>query len=43
MAKAKTTTGLKVKVSILDKVYETGRKVVPGPFLNGIIFRLRSG
>lgn len=30
MAKAKTTTGLKVKVSILDKVYETGRKYAVG-------------
>jgi Rhodopirellula transposase DDE domain len=30
MAKAKTTTGLKVKVSILDKVYETGRKYAAG-------------
>jgi hypothetical protein len=26
MEKAATTTGLKVKVSILDKVYKTGRK-----------------
>jgi hypothetical protein len=30
MAKAKTTTGLKVKVSILDKVYKTGRKYAAG-------------
>ena len=30
MAKAETTTGLKVKVSILDKVYETGRKYAAG-------------
>jgi hypothetical protein len=30
MAKAKTTTGLEVKVSILDKVYETGRKYAAG-------------
>ncbi|HWT77253.1 MAG TPA: hypothetical protein VN648_00390 [Candidatus Methylomirabilis sp.] len=30
MAKATTTTGLKVKVSILDKVYETGRKYAAG-------------
>ncbi len=30
MAKAKTTTGLKVKVSILEKVYETGRKYAAG-------------
>jgi len=30
MAKAKTTTGLKVKVSLLDKVYETGRKYAAG-------------
>ena len=30
MAKATTTTGLKVKVSILDKVYETGRKYAVG-------------
>lgn len=27
MAKATTQTGLEVEVSILDKVYETGRKV----------------
>lgn len=27
MAKAKTQTGLKVFTSILDRVYETGRKV----------------
>ena len=26
MAKAETTTGMRVKVSILDKVYATGRK-----------------
>ncbi len=30
MAKAETTKGLKVKVSILDKVYETGRKYAAG-------------
>src|SRR3954454_10127352 len=30
MAKAETTTGLEVKVSILDKVYETGRKYAAG-------------
>ena len=30
MAKAETTTGLAVKVSILDKVYETGRKYAEG-------------
>ena len=30
MAKAETTTGLKVKVRILDKVYETGRKCAAG-------------
>ncbi len=30
MEKAATTTGLKVKVSILDKVYETGRKYAAG-------------
>ena len=30
MAKAKTKKGLKVKVSILDKVYETGRKYAAG-------------
>ena len=30
MAKAETTTGLKVKVSILEKVYETGRKYAAG-------------
>jgi Rhodopirellula transposase DDE domain len=30
MAKAKTTTGLEVKVSILEKVYETGRKYAAG-------------
>ena len=30
MAKAETTTGLKVKVSILDKVYDTGRKCAAG-------------
>jgi len=30
MAKATTTTGLTVKVSILDKVYETGRKYAAG-------------
>ena len=29
-AKAKTTTGLKIKVSILDQVYETGRKYAAG-------------
>jgi len=27
MAKAKTKTGLKVFATVLDKVYETGRKV----------------
>jgi hypothetical protein len=30
MAKAETTMGLKVKVSILDKVYKTGRKYTAG-------------
>lgn len=30
MAKAETITGLKVKVSILEKVYETGRKYAAG-------------
>jgi hypothetical protein len=30
MAKAETTTGLTVSVSILDKVYETGRKYAAG-------------
>jgi hypothetical protein len=30
MAKAETTTGLKVKVSILEKVYKTGRKYAAG-------------
>jgi hypothetical protein len=30
MAKAKTRTGLSVVVNILDKIYETGRKVVEG-------------
>jgi DDE family transposase len=30
MAKAETTTGLTVRVSILDKVYETGRKHAAG-------------
>ena len=30
MAKAKTKKGLKVKVSVLDKVYETGRKYAAG-------------
>lgn len=30
MAKAKTQTGLKVFVSVLDKMYETGRKVMQG-------------
>jgi hypothetical protein len=30
MAKAETTTGLKVKVSILETVYETGRKYAAG-------------
>jgi hypothetical protein len=30
MAKAATTTGLKVDVTILDKVYETGRKCTEG-------------
>ncbi len=30
MAKAETTTGLKVKVSILEKVYATGRKYAAG-------------
>jgi hypothetical protein len=30
MAKAETTTGLKVKVSILNKISETGRKHAAG-------------
>jgi DDE family transposase len=30
MAKAETTTGLKVSVNILDKVYDTGRKYAAG-------------
>jgi hypothetical protein len=30
MAKAETTTGMTVKVSILDKVYATGRKCAAG-------------
>jgi hypothetical protein len=30
MAKAETSTGLKVKVTILEKVYETGRKYAEG-------------
>ncbi len=30
MAKAETTTGLKVKVGLLGKVYETGRKYAAG-------------
>ena len=30
MAKTETTTGMKVDVSILDKVYETGRKCAAG-------------
>lgn len=30
MSKAETTTGLEVKVSILEKVYETGRKYAAG-------------
>ena len=30
MSKTETTTGLKVKVSILEKVYETGRKCAAG-------------
>jgi hypothetical protein len=30
MAKTSTTTGMKVKVSILDKAYETGRKCAAG-------------
>ena len=30
MAKTETTTGLKVEVSLLDKVYETGRKCADG-------------
>jgi len=30
MAKAKTTKGLTIKVSILDKIYETGRKYAVG-------------
>jgi hypothetical protein len=30
MAKAETTTGLKVKVNILHKIYETGRKYAAG-------------
>jgi hypothetical protein len=30
MAKTETTTGLEVKVSILEKVYTTGRKCTAG-------------
>lgn len=30
MAKTETSTGLKVDVSVLDKVYETGRKCAAG-------------
>ena len=30
MAKTKTSTGLSVVVNILDKVYETGKKVADG-------------
>jgi hypothetical protein len=30
MAKTETTTGMKVDVSVLDKVYETGRKCAAG-------------
>jgi len=30
MAKTETTTGMKVEVSILDKVYQTGRKCAAG-------------
>ena len=30
MSRAETTTGLEVEVSILEKVYETGRKCVDG-------------
>jgi Rhodopirellula transposase DDE domain len=30
MAKAETTKGLKINVSILDKAYETGRKRTAG-------------
>ena len=30
IAKAETTTGLKVKVSILNKIYKTGRKYAAG-------------
>ena len=30
MAKAETTTGLKVTVSILEGIYETGRKYAAG-------------
>ena len=30
MAKAGTTTGLEVEVSILERVYETGRKCAAG-------------
>lgn len=30
MSKTETTTGLKVKVSVLEKVYETGRKWAAG-------------
>ena len=30
MAKTETTTGLKVEVSILAKIYETGRKCAAG-------------
>jgi hypothetical protein len=30
MAKTGTTTGMKVEVSVLDKVYETGRRCATG-------------
>jgi hypothetical protein len=30
MAKTETTTGLAVEVSVLDKVYQTGRKCAAG-------------
>ena len=30
MSKTETTTGLRVKVRILEKVYETGRKCATG-------------
>jgi hypothetical protein len=37
MARAEKTRGLKVKVSILDKTYETGRKCATG-FKKGMKF-----